>query len=307
MVKSLAPVVLFAYKRLESLQKTVDALQKNFLAKETELIVFADGPKNQSDKKKVALVQNYIDKIDGFKNVTVKKYTVNRGLSKSIKAGVSEVLTSYKSVIVVEDDLLTTPNFLNFMNQALQTYEYNEKINSISGYTFALVPSYNYGYDNFFNLRASSWGWATWANRWSSVNWEILDCISRSSIKETKKFGTDFPSLIQKAKSRVVDSWAIAWFYFQLKNNLYTVYPIISKVQNIGFDLDATHTLKSEKRFKTKLDESQSMNFNLCPDIIMDTNLQKQFKNNFSYSTRFKSLMFYYYKTVFNYILPTRS
>ncbi len=295
----LSPVVLFTYKRLESLQKTVAALQKNFLANETELIIISDGAKNQTDKEKVALVQRYIDKIDGFKKVTVKKYTVNRGLSNSIITGVTEVLQSYNSVIVLEDDLLTTPNFLNFMNQALKTYEYNESINSISGYTFSLTPPNHYRYDNFFNLRASSWGWATWAKRWSLVDWEILGHLSRSSIKETKKYGTDFPSLIQEARLQIVDSWAIPWFYFQIKYNLYTVYPIISKVQNIGFDIDATHTLKSEKRFKTQLDETHSMNFDLSPDIIIDPILHKQFNNNFSYSTRLKSLMFYYYNEIF--------
>jgi hypothetical protein len=295
----LAPVVLFTYKRLESLRKTVAALQENFLASETELIVISDGAKNQSDKEKVAHVQSFIDKIDGFKKVTVKKYTVNRGLSTSIIFGVSEVLKSYSSVIVIEDDLITTPNFLNFMNQALKTYEHNEKINSISGYTFTLSLPYSYRYDNFFNLRGSSWGWATWANRWSSVNWEILNYMSRSSIRETIKFGTDFPSLIQKTRSHTVDSWAISWFYFQIKSNLYTVYPTISKVKNIGFGADATHTLKSEKRFKTKLDDTQSMNFNLSPDILIDTYLQKQFNKNFSYFTRLKSLVFYYLNIIF--------
>lgn len=282
------PVLLFAYKRPVAIELTINALKENYLAGSTDLFIFSDGPKNKNDIKKVLEVRNYLENIKGFKSITIKKAEKNKGLANSIVDGVTEILKSYESCIVLEDDLLTSKNFLNFMNDSLIYYEGNKKVFSISGFTFPVEPSEDYNFDGYFNPRGCSWGWATWADRWLAIDWTILDDSTEKFIHKTKLLGSDFPSLIRKYRKRTIDSWAIPWCYYQFKKDLATLYPVKSKVKNIGFDPDATHTLKSEKRFATSLDNNLLTNFLFSDDTSFNSTLSKQYTNKFSYYERLK-------------------
>ena len=154
-----APIVLFCYKRLETLIQTVEALQKNYLASESDLIVFSDAARSESDAVQVNAVRDYIKDISGFRSLSVNYARENKGLAASIIYGVSSVLEEHEHVIVLEDDLITSLNFLNFMNNALMHYEDNQQILSISGYSPAVEGLKDN--DVYFTQRSSSWGWAT--------------------------------------------------------------------------------------------------------------------------------------------------
>lgn len=288
-----APVVLFTYKRLDTLQRTVAFLQKNYLAGETELYIFCDGSKSEADNEKVAAVQNFCDAITGFKKVSVHKSPSNKGLANSVKAGVSFVLEKYQQAIVLEDDLETTPNFLDFMNQALETYRQVPQVFSISGYTFPIEEN-RYSQDVFFHPRGQSWGWATWADRWKSVNWQVLKDIDPNAMRNSKGMGSDWVSLIRKAKDQTSDSWAIPWIVNQYKQGLYTVYPTVSKVYNIGFGPDATHTHKSQHRFATQLDDGTRRVFQMKAKVEQYPHLIKQYNKRLSYWYRAYSLIYFY-------------
>ncbi|MEP6583501.1 MAG: sugar transferase [Ginsengibacter sp.] len=288
-----APVLLFAYKRPDAVALTINALKDNYLAGSTELFIFSDGPKRDQDIKKVEEVRNYIEQISGFKNITIKRATKNKGLAHSIIDGVTEILASYKSCIVLEDDLLTSRNFLNFMNESLKYYESNKKVFSISGFTFPVEVPKDYNFDGYFNPRGCSWGWATWADRWATINWKLLENEPEKSIKKTRSLGTDFPSLIRKHMEKTIDSWAIPWCYYQYVNELATLYPVLSKAKNIGFDPDATHTLKTEKRFETFLDDTLTTDFLFSNDITFDSTLSRQYTHKFSYYQRLKWRLIY--------------
>ena len=99
----------------------------------------------------------------------------NKGLACSIIDGVTKIVNDYEKIIVLEDDLITTPNFLNFMNQALHFYITDATIFSISGYTLNLPSLPSYSKDFYLGYRGSSWGWGTWKDRWDEVDWEIKD------------------------------------------------------------------------------------------------------------------------------------
>ncbi len=293
MASEIAPVLLFAYKRPDAVKLTVNALKENYLAFDTTLFIFSDGPKNDRDIEKVEEVRNYLENIKGFKNITIKKSEKNKGLASSIINGVTEVLKLYKSCVVLEDDLLTSKNFLNFMNDSLQYYKENRKVFSISGFTLPIQPPKDYNFDGYFNPRGCSWGWATWADRWSKINWTMLDDNKEKFIHETKSLGSDFPSLIRKYRKRTIDSWAIPWCYYQYKEDLATLYPIVSKVKNIGFDPEATHTLKTGKRFATSLDNTLSTSFSFSNEVNFKNTLSKQYISKYSYYERLKGRLIY--------------
>ncbi len=287
-MSQLAPIVLFTYNRLEETKQTVEALQKNFLANESELFVFSDGPKNIAGKEKVDAVRNYLHTINGFKKVQIKESHINKGLATSIIDGVTEIIEQYVNVIVLEDDLITSPNFLDFMNQALSFYKNDSNIISISGYTLDL-PGLPGSKDFYFGYRASSWGWATWRNSWNEVDWEMKNYENflkdSAQKKHFKSGGSDMVKMLKSQKERRIDSWAIRFCFHQFNNNLKAVFPTSSKINSIGFSKDATHTVNT-RRFQTPLDIKIKRNFNFDVFSEMDENLVKEFKSKFSIKTR---------------------
>lgn len=287
-MSKLAPIVLFTYNRLYETKKTVEALQKNFLANESELYIFSDGPKNIEGKEKVDAVLNYLHTINGFKKVQIKESPLNKGLANSIIDGVTEIIDQYGNVIVLEDDLITSPNFLDFMNQALDFYKNDSNIISISGYTLDL-PSLPGLKDFYFGYRASSWGWATWKNTWDKVDWEMKNYerfLNDSVQKKQFNFGgSDMVKMLKSQKERRIDSWAIRFCFHQFNNKLKAVFPTSSKINSIGFSKDATHTVNT-KRFHTPLDIIIKREFNFDAFSKMDENLVKEFKSKFSIKTR---------------------
>ncbi|WP_017732623.1 glycosyltransferase family protein [Nafulsella turpanensis] len=270
-MKNYAPILLFTYKRLDTLKKTISALQKNYLANESELFIFSDGPKSEKDQMQVNEVRAFLVNVNGFKNVKVKEAQSNKGLANSIITGVTEVLESFDKVIVLEDDLLTTPNFLNFMNKSLVQFENISLVFSISGYSFNLGKSSLDSADAYFLSRGWSWGWATWKNRWGEVDWQVKDYENfKSDKRRQKEFaqgGSDLNKMLRHQMEGKLDSWAIRWFYHQFIKGGLTLYPVHSKVYNNGFDAYATHTNGSDKRYRPFLDVEHADAF-LFPDLV---------------------------------------
>lgn len=266
----LAPICLFTYNRLIETQQTIESLKKNKLAKDSELFLFSDGPKNKISKPKVEEVKKYLGSVTGFKRISIIEATENMGLAKSIISGVSKVIKKYEKVIVVEDDLITSENFLQFMNDSLNRFQNQEYIFSISGFSVQINPPDNYPYDVYFWGRAHSWGWATWLDRWNTIDWEFSDFSSFASDRRCQKafnnYGSDLTKMLKLAHAGKIDSWYIRFAYNQFKQRRLTVYPVLSKVINNGFMEGATHT-NSFNRIRIDFDKGDKSHF-IYPDSI---------------------------------------
>jgi GR25 family glycosyltransferase involved in LPS biosynthesis len=285
----LAPICLFTYNRLEETQQTIEALKLNFLAPQSELFIFSDGSKNNSSATKVENVRSYLKTITGFKKISVIESADNKGLANSVIDGVTQIINEFGKIIVLEDDLVTSKNFLDFMNQGLNFYETNQQIHSITGYTMNLNALRKSETDFYFSYRESSWGWATWKDRWQSVDWDIKDYSKfRYNIKENLRFmkgGCDLPRMLHSQMNGKIDSWAVRWCYSQFKNNQFAVFPSISKVINIGDGESATHT-KIIRRYKTNLDTEEKQSFTFASQMIINYSITKEFRSKFSLYNR---------------------
>jgi len=280
-----APILLFCYKRLDSLQQTISALKKCVYAAESELYIFSDGAKAEKDMQPVEKVRAFIKDITGFKKVIVRESQMNRGLASSIIEGVTHVLKFSERVIVLEDDLVVSTNFLAYMNHGLEYYNNNSKVYSISGYTIPMKVPNGYPYDVYFLPRASSWGWATWKNRWENIDWTVSDFVefsrNNANIRQFNKGGSDLFSMLKKQMYGEIDSWAIRWCYHQYKTQTYSVFPVSSMVQNIGFTSDATNTYVYN-RYQTILDGGSRMEFKFPNEIELNSFFLGQFQHFYS-------------------------
>ena len=243
----LAPIVLFVFNRLDLAKQTIEGLKNNKLANESELFIFSDASKHETEDSKVLAVRKYIRKVTGFKKVTIIEREKNFGLANNIIEGVTSILKENNKVIVMEDDLLTSPYFLNFMNEALVFYEENKNILSISGWSLKLNALKKYTEDIYFHNRYSSWSWGTWASRWEQVifskkNIRNLIIQKPSLIKNFNVAGSDLPNMLYDCLDEKNDSWAVRACFSQHINKKLTVCPSKTLVMNIGFSNEATHT-----------------------------------------------------------------
>ena len=147
--------------------------------------VFVDGPKVNEVASLVKEVHSVACVERGFKALNVIQRQSNLGLSKSIILGVSEVFNQAEHVIVLEDDLLVSEYFLDFMISGLKKFANNKNVSSVQGYCYPI----NMGNEPFFLRGADCWGWATWKNRWSEANWDSGQLLSE--IK-SRKLESDF-------------------------------------------------------------------------------------------------------------------
>jgi len=289
---TLAPICLFVYSRLSETKQTVESLQRNMLASESQLFIFSDGAKSSNSIADVDAVRRYIHTITGFANITIYESDVNKGLANSIISGVTQIVNRFGRVIVLEDDLLLSGNFLCFMNEALDFYENKKKVLNVSGYSFTLNYPAGYKYDVAFSLRFASWGWAIWKDRWELIDWELTDYKSfRWNVFKLLKFsrgGSDLCQMLNRQVNGRVDSWAIRFDYHHYKYDYLDVFPVVSKVQYNGFNTEATHTVKKCDTYDTLLDSSGQSVFSFSEDIRMEASVRRQFYNHYSLWSRLK-------------------
>lgn len=296
-MSQLAPVVIFAYKRRIELERAVNALRQCTLADQTDLFLFSDGPKGDKDRSAVAEVRNYIQSISGFKKVTHFFSDHNKGLGSSIIGGVTKIFESYPAVIVLEDDLVPSKNFLQYMNQGLKTYQAETKVFSITGYSYPFKPKEDENRDAYFLPRTCSYGWATWKNRWEDIDWDIKDfevfSKDNNAIRAFKQGGGDLFQMLQRQQLGKIDSWAIRWSYNQFKKGALTVYPVLSKIKNTGFGEQSTNTNIYNKYF-TNFDTENKQQFVFPSTVKVDRFYQRQLLNFYSLTSRLKNKILTY-------------
>ncbi len=239
---NLAPIVLFTYNRPWHTQQTVEALQKNNLATESDLFIFSDGAKNTEDQQKIDEVRQYLKTITGFKSVSIEESTINKGLANSIIYGVTKIVNQFGKVIVLEDDLVTSKYLLKYLNQYLEHYAEVDEVISIHGFTYPIgnLP------EVYFIKGADCLAWATWKRGWDlfeSDGQKLLALLTEKNLVKEFEFNNSYPYM-QMLRDQIAgknSSWAIRWYASAFLANKLTLYPGKTLVKHIGFDNSGTN------------------------------------------------------------------
>lgn len=238
-----SPIVVFAYDRLEHLRLTIEALANNKEAAESDLIVYSDAAASVENVEDVDSVRGYLKTICGFRNVLIHQRSVNIGLAQSIISGVNEVLVSYNTVIVLEDDLVTSPYFLSYMNGALKKYEHEDRVASIHAYLPPISCSLP---ETFFMPGSDCWGWGVWRRSWSLFNadgQQLLDQLKEQNLLKVFDLNgsVGYSQMLYDQINGKNNSWAIRWHASTFIANKLTLHPGRSLIQNTGLDGSGTH------------------------------------------------------------------
>lgn len=278
----MSPICLFVYKRYETTKLMLESLLACPECKDSELYVFMDEARNDDEAKAVERVRRLFDNLQGFKKVNLFPARMNKGMANSVIDGVTKVLQEHDDIIVLEDDLVVSPDFLQFMNAALKAYKDRSDIWSISGYTPRLQELEGDGRNGVFVVpRAQCWGWATWSDRWETVDWEVSDfsrlAQSKELRKEFDKGGNDLFRTLEMERRERIESWAVRWAYAAAKQSRWTVNPMQSKVQNIGLKSSESHVGWHDERHNVELHGNATV---IDPDVRADETLVNAFKKH---------------------------
>lgn len=267
-MQKLAPIALFVYNRPEHTRRTIASLQKNVLAEESRLFIFSDAAKTEADKTKVDEVRSLIADVSGFKSVKVVVRTQNMGLANSIIDGVTQLVNEYGRVVVFEDDLFSSPYTLEYFNEGLTRYEYDDKVMHIGAYMYNLqdktLP------ETFFWRAATSWGWATWDRAWKHFEPDIDKLTARFNRERINQFSIEgtmnFWKQMEGFKAGKNNSWAIRWYASVFLRGGLTLNPSRSLVHNTGNDGSGTHS-KDEPMYSVKVAQKPVKYF---PDELIE-------------------------------------
>lgn len=245
MEKVLAPIILFVYNRPKHTKKTLEALEKSIDASDSDIYIYSDGAKNADGIDSVNRVRAIIREPWNFKSIHIIERSKNIGLANNIIKGVTEVIDKHGKAIVLEDDLAVSEFALQYFNDALVSYEEDERVMEISGYMYPIVDVDNLPEAFFFRV-ANSWGWATWARAWKHFNADIEELTNGFSKEDIKRFSIDhtenFWKQVKLYKAGKINSWAIRWYLSVFNKNGLVLYPRTSMIQNMGTDGSGTHS-----------------------------------------------------------------
>ena len=247
-MSDLAPIALFVYNRLDHTVRTIEALKSNILAENSNIIIFSDAPKSDEQTDSVLEVRKYLKEIDGFNSVDIVIRETNLGLASSIISGVTYVVNKFGRIIVLEDDMLTSPYFLTYMNEALEKYAEDHRVISIHGYVYPVGVSLP---EAFFLPGADCWGWATWRHGWAEFNSDgnyLLKELKQRNLIQKFDFNGAYPysKMLEGQVKGANDSWAVRWYASAFLNGKLTLYPGRSLIHNIGNDNSGTHSRETK-------------------------------------------------------------
>lgn len=284
------PVGLFVYNRPKHTYNTLLSLSKNDNSKKIDLYIFCDFCKKRDaiEMENVYKVKRIIHdqkwKIC-FKTVNIIEREKNFGLFNNVVQGATYIFSKYNAAIFLEDDLETSKNFYNYMCEALEQYETDNRIWGISGFT----PNFKHISDTddlFLIKRANSWGWATWKKNWETINWSCKQLSLNSSIcKMLNDAGKDLKYLVLQLNNEKIDSWATIWCYYSVIYNKFTIYFKNTLVKNIGLDNSGTHSRKGKAtdKFVVEIEDNKSLKKNM-DKVQFDSKINDLFNANFKVS-----------------------
>ncbi len=276
--EELAPIVLFVYNRPQHTAMTLKSLAENPLAKDSVLYVFADGPKTEAtteDKNKIKETRALFKDLSGFKEVVLTEKEKNEGLAASVIAGVTKTINRHGAVIVVEDDLVVSPHFLDFMNDALNLYKNFPNVYSVTGFMFPIESKLE---KTVLLPYISTWGWATWKSKWEAMDTNMPD---KALIKQNPFLLSRF-NLADYDYAGMLDltnkSWGIKWYYSIFIRNGLSVFPTRSLVSNIGFDGSGENCIADENDVAFP----PGAPLKVSPETTIDLSFYNDFLNYFS-------------------------
>lgn len=282
----LAPIAIFAFKRPDHLRGTLESLLANPEVSSSPVYVFCDGPRRPDEASAVEQTREVARSLAPAHTRFVMR-DCNFGLRRSISEGVTDLVREFGKVIVIEDDLVISDQFIAFMNAGLDKYRDHDQVMQVSGHMFPIsIPRAK---EPIFLPFTTTWGWATWRRAWEKFDGAgegYAELQSRPDLR--RKFNLDgaYPyfSMLEKQRSGKVDSWGILWYLSVFMHGGLVLYPRQSLVMNKGFDGTGTNCSASSGQAGQHVGWIDISQISFSDNINIDTNSFTVIKQHLSMS-----------------------
>jgi len=269
---TITPIAIFTYNRPAHTERLLSSLSQNELFLSSPLFFFCDGPE---EVQGVSAVRDIVHKF-WHPNKKIVARELNLGLAESIISGVNSLLNDYGRVIVLEDDLVVSEQFLTFMCSALDFYKDVEPVMQISGHSFENDPSRTQDYAVFLPF-ISSWGWGTWERSWKKMDihakgWERL--LLQKKLRKDFDLSGAYPytNILLAQQLGLNSSWAIRWNWSVFNERGLVLYPPVTLVRNDGHDGSGTHCRDRGELESSVLIAEVALKFPSKNELIVDPN-----------------------------------
>ena len=267
------PLAFFTYNRPHHTERALDALYSCHTKEKFDFYFYSDAPAQENMTSQVAEVRKILRRRAKSFSATIVERDTNFGLAKSIVDGVDSLCDEYGTVVVVEDDLEVSSDFLKFMSIALERYYDTEEVMQIAGHTIAPPPDLKN--QAFFLPITTTWGWGTWKRAWKSFSWQPVGWPEKKKDAEWLKLFTingagDYIAMLEDRLRGDNDSWGILWWYVVSIRQGKVLYPANNLVSNFGFDGSGVHCGSADS-FNSQTQNKIENNFatNELPDKIL--------------------------------------
>lgn len=282
-------IAIFAYNRPELFLSSIKAIRENANFTDFRYFIFIDGPKTELDLYAINEVNHISEEfILGVKGQIFRSQK-NEGLKESVVKGLDFVFSKYESAIVLEDDIEVSSTFLNAMRTKLQMHCRDQKIGSITGLSPSSILSFIFRNSDYLASRHSSWGWATWADRWNVIEWDVSKYSPADSLKYKDTLSAisgDLGRMWDLMIAKKIDSWSIIFDANMARRGYKCLYSGTPLIQNLGFQSQSTHF--SNQSLLSYLQRKSHLNIKPISNKYVDSSfsdLQLKWQNSRFYYT----------------------
>lgn len=265
------PVLLISWRRPK---KTLMVIKKIQQVKPLKLYLACDGV-DLNDKNSHKNVQETREILNNNINWDCEIKKLYRDKNLGCKIGVSDAISWFFSNeeegIILEDDCIPHLDFFHLSSVLLEKYRHDKRIWSITAHNQQEGKKHGTG-SYYYSRYAHCWGWATWRRCWKEYDPDIKKWpeIKKNKIlknvfdnkRQFKYWEKIFDNIYYHSKP---NTWDYQWSYTCFLNSGLTIIPNINLINNIGFDSNATHTIKG--RSKTNNSELNFINSGIFPLI----------------------------------------
>lgn len=296
---SIAPIVVTVYHRPDCFARCIEALRSNVLAPLSELYVLSDAPSKPEHEALVNQVRDYARTITGFKHVHLHFRETNCGGHESVIRGFKDVFATHDRLVFLEDDIIVAKDFLQYLNDGLEFFKENKKVFSIAAYKRPFRIPHAYKHDVFFLENYSPWGFGIWKDRFCSVDISDFDryslLLSKSALyKRLQEDEPMFLAILKADSSGRMKALDARFEYHIHMNQLFSIFPVMARATNIGFDARGEHCGGGGSFLHVRLSDAlKRVNFDA--PVTLDRKIEKRF-----YAAAKPNVLFRVYRTVLN-------
>ncbi len=166
-------MLIHGFNRPDRLHDLIDSL-RNTAPRTVYVAVDGARANHPGEGDLVRRCQQVISEIDWTTDVRTQFHQHNIGLQRACPEAISWVLEEFESVIVLEDDVVVGPQFMDFASRALSRFRERSDIFAVSGYN--LVPNAHLSNPDAATRLSripETYAWGTWRRAWNHYDPEL--------------------------------------------------------------------------------------------------------------------------------------